>query len=132
MALAVVWVSSWQMECCGDPFAVGDTVSLHLDAESDTEWYESALGSEMARRITHAEEHHQEDEEYPEFTGHVLGIQRSWCAFGPTGADERVHYPIPGTARFENVDRIDLSLRSSHPELNFNGWVVDLELDDDG
>lgn len=130
MAQAVVWVSSWQMECCGDPFAVGDNVTWHLDDEPDPEWYEAALGTEVAQRITHAEEHHSDDEEFPQVTGRVISITRAWCDYGPTAADDRVLYPIPGSAVFESVDRYDGSERDAHPELTFNGWVVELELAD--
>lgn len=126
MTAAIVWISSWEMECCGEPFAVGDIVSLHLDDKPDARWYESALGSDVAQRITHAEGHHEE--EYPEYSGRVLGIERAWCAYGPSGTDDRDHYPIPGTARFETVERIDGPERQADPDVIFNGWVVELDL----
>lgn len=89
MTEAIVWISSWQMECCGEPFGVGDIVSLHLDDEPDTPWLASALGSDVAHRVTPAEDHH--GEEHPEPTGRVVRIERAWCAHGPEGADDRGH-----------------------------------------
>lgn len=132
MALAVVWYSAWQMECCGDDFAVGDTVSWHLDDAPDPDWYEAALGPEIAQRITHAEEHHPTDDDFPAFTGRVLGLQRAWCRYSPTGSDNRVLYPAPNSALFERVDASDIPDRREHGELTFNGWIVELELADFG
>lgn len=128
MSLAVVWYSSWQMECCGDPFAVGDIVTWHLDDTPDVDWYEAALGPELAQRITHAEEHHPTDEEFPEFTGRVITINQAWCEFGPAEPDGRVLYPTPNSAVFEQVDRSDIPGRRANAALTFNGWVVELDL----
>lgn len=116
------------MECCGDDFAVGDEVTWHLDGEPDVEWYESALGADRAQRITHAEEHHPTDEDFPEFSGQVLSITRAWCRYGPVGSDDRVHYPVPGSAEFQQVERSDGVERYAHTGLTFNGWIVELDL----
>ena len=50
--MALVWYSSWQMECCGDPFAVGDTVDWDLAPSTDLEWrsLDSALRSSSSPR----------------------------------------------------------------------------------
>lgn len=129
MTVAVVWYSSWQMECCGEPFAVGDIVTWHLDGEPEPAWYLSALGPEVGQRITHEEEHHPTDEDFPEFTGRVVTITRNWCEYGPVGIDDRVHHPIAGTYRFQPVDRAEGAAEHSSSGLIFNGWVVELSLD---
>lgn len=54
-----VWVDEWQMECCGDPFHVGSTVTWTL-APADREWLTRALGEETAATIEWGEEHHDE------------------------------------------------------------------------
>ncbi len=128
MALAVVWYSAWQMECCGDDFAVGDTVRWHLDDAPDPDWYDAALGPAVARRITHAEDHHPSDHEFPVLIGRVIGIQRAWCGYGPTGKGDRVLSPISGSAWFEKVDESDLPGGRERGELIFNGWVVEVDL----
>lgn len=128
MARAVVWYAAWQMECCGDEFAVGDTVSWHLDDAPDPDWYEAALDMQIAQRITHAEEHHPTDDDFPVLTGRVVGIQRAWCRYGPTEPESKVLYPTSNSALFEQVDGSDIPDRREHGELIFNGWVVDLDL----
>ncbi|MEV5613049.1 DUF6578 domain-containing protein [Streptomyces sp. NPDC052225] len=53
MTLWTVWYESWQMECCGTPFAVGDEVALPLmitpreqvgDAAEWEEWFSVVEG----------------------------------------------------------------------------------------
>lgn len=128
---AVVWYASWQMECCGDPFAVGDRVTWSVEAYIDDDWFSAALGPEMATRITHSEEHHSEDaDDLTEISGRVLTIVGAWGAYGPLNAGDRIHVPLPDSARFVDV-RETLGLeRQVSPELTFNGWIVELALDD--
>ena len=125
----VVWVSSWQMECCGDPFAVGDRVEWTAE-ETDDEWFAAALGPEMAGRITHSEEHHDDGREgLLHISGVVVSIAQAWCAYGPQGPDSRVRYPITGTAKFVDVRDDTIPDGRAFPDLHFNGWVVELEPD---
>lgn len=130
MARAVVWVDAWQMECCGEPFAVGGDVTWPLDGDPDRDWLEAALGPAAARRVTHAEEHHPDGEDLPQVTGRVVAIARSWCDYRPDPDDGRVLHPVAGSAVLSVVDRSDGDIeRAARPGLTFNGWVVDLVLD---
>jgi hypothetical protein len=52
-----VWVEGWQMECCGESFRIGSTVSWTL-TETDPELLETILGEERAAEIPFTEEHH--------------------------------------------------------------------------
>jgi hypothetical protein len=52
-----IWVDAWQMQCCGERFAVGDEVSWRL-REAGSDWLENVLGAEVARGVDAAEEHH--------------------------------------------------------------------------
>lgn len=128
--MAVVWVAAWQMECCGDAFAVGDRVAWTVDREMDREWFDAALGPDMAARLTHAEEHHaDENEDQPEVSGLVLSIIRAWGAYGPKSLGDLMLSPLPGSARFINVDRSDGFERHAFSGLTFNGWIVELDMD---
>jgi hypothetical protein len=127
---AVVWVASWQMECCGDPFSVGDRVVWTVDREVDDDWFAAALGPEAAARITHSEEHHSDrQEDLPTVAGQVLSIVRAWGAYGPRNEGDRTHYPLPGSERFVGVHESDGPERHAFSELTFNGWIVEVAED---
>ena len=125
---AVVWYASWQMECCGDPFAVGEEVAWTVEGDVNDEWFSAALGPNMGASITHAEEHHSDEERLDKIEGRVLTITGAWCAFGPAKPGDRVHVPLGGSARFVEVRQAGAADRGTFPDLRFNGWVVELEL----
>lgn len=127
---AVVWYASWQMECCGDPFAVGDRVTWTVEETVDDDWFAAALGTDVAARITHSEEHHSEDDDLTEISGRVLSIASAWGAYGPVNADDRIHVPLRGSARFVDVNETGGQERHRFPGLTFNGWIVELALGD--
>ena len=116
------------MECCGDPFSVSDDVAWTVEKDVDDEWFSAALGPDVAASITHAEEHHSVEEQVARLEGRVLSITAAWCAFGPVKPDDRVHVPLAGSARFVETQEAGAPDRATFPELNFNGWVVELEL----
>jgi Family of unknown function (DUF6578) len=127
--IAVVWVASWQMECCGDPFAVGERVTWTTDDEVDDEWFVGALGLEKASRITHSEEHHADrKDDLTEITGRVLSITRAWGAYGPRNPGGQIHYPLADSQRFLNVRESNGVERYAFSDLTFNGWIVELAL----
>ena len=117
------------MECCGDPFAVGDTVAWTVEENVADEWFEDALGHGRAAQITHAEEHHSDDAPLADISGRVLSITGSWCAYGPSTPGDRVHYPLQGSAQFVEVREAGGSDRQTFPGLTFNGWIVNLATD---
>ncbi len=128
--MAVVWVAAWQMECCGDPFSVGDRVVWTVDRAVDDDWFVAALGPDMAARITHSEEHHADHEEdLLEVSGRVLSIIRAWGSYGPQNPGDQVHVPLPGSARFIEVNNSDGVERHAFSDLTFNGWIVELDQD---
>jgi hypothetical protein len=67
-----LWLSSWEWGCCGDPFTVGDSVTLTV-VPPDRGWLASTLGPELANTIDHGESHH-EDGELSTVTGRVNAI----------------------------------------------------------
>jgi hypothetical protein len=128
--LAVVWVTAWQMECCGEPFAVGDRVSWSVRNDPDVEWLTAALGADVGTTVTHAEEHHTDDgEDLPRLEGRVVTIKRAWGRFEPVNPGDSIHCPASGSERFLDVRESDGIERHAFSELSFNGWVVELDLE---
>jgi hypothetical protein len=59
-----IWMDSWQMQCCGQPFEIGSHVTWTIRAP-DAEWVADVLGHAGAARVTAAEEHHEAAEDAP-------------------------------------------------------------------
>ena len=53
-----VWVEDWQMQCCGDPFAVGDAVCWMAVRSAGMKEVDSILGLENGTSIEWVEDHH--------------------------------------------------------------------------
>ncbi len=128
--MALIWYDTWQMECCGDPYAIGDEVAWSLSGRTDVDWLEVALGTELAAAVTHVEDHHEVEGDAVVRTGAVLDIRCVSCRYAPTpGEDQRVRHPVEGTTRTWPVQRADGSERSTD-DRSFIGYLVDLDLRD--
>jgi hypothetical protein len=68
-----VWVSEWQLRCCGDPFDVGAWVEWHV-VPPDSTWLTDILGAEVAATVLGMEEHHDRLEGATELAGRVRSI----------------------------------------------------------
>jgi len=56
----------------------------------------------------------------------TCGIEFAYGRYAPIPSDERVLYPVPGSAELTAVARVDGTETGASP-LNFNGYLVDLE-----
>lgn len=130
--MALVWYPAWQMECCGAPFAVGDTTAWSLSEKADVDWLEVAIGSDLAPAVTHVEDHHEVEGDAVGRTGTVRGIRLAACRYAPVpGADQRVRHPVAGTALITSVQRADgrEGARDAGPDdRTFVGYLVELQL----
>jgi len=126
--VAVVWYSSWQMECCGEPFSVGDVVAWSLAENPDVEWLEPVIGRDLAALVTHQEDHHALRDGAATRRARVLGIRCAYSSYapGPDG-DERTLRPVAGTAEIVPAQYVGGS-ESTGSKLHLNGYLVDLEL----
>ena len=127
--VVLIWYSDWEMECCGEPFAVHDIVEWDLTPALDTDWLKDVVGDELASRVTHSHEKHGPGEAgRRRRRGQVLSIR---CAYGrhapAPGGNEDMLYPVAGTAQLISVDRVD-GREGRRSELDFNGYLVKLEL----
>lgn len=129
----LVWVSDWQIQCCGEEFAVGDQVAWPLLPvnRADT-YFAPLLGGELAAGLTHSYEGHEEPE-VPDVSGTVLGIRTVACRMAPLPppADQRELHVVAGSGRLQWIDAIDqwLDLHGDPSGLHFAGWLVDLDLE---
>ncbi|MFI1995628.1 DUF6578 domain-containing protein [Actinoplanes sp. NPDC020271] len=118
-----IWVDDWQMQCCGEPFAVGDEVSWTLRAP-DTEWLEPVLGKDLAAGIDLAEEHHGGVEETPPTVGTVVAIRAVHCRYGPLAGGAGLG-PVAGSGVISTVRSAD-GWTPDRGDLKFAGYVVEV------
>jgi hypothetical protein len=126
--MARVWYSAWQMECCGEPFSVNDTVEWELTSVPDLGWLEAVIGSDLAAQVTHQEDHHDLDEGANTRTGRVRSIRCAYSRYAPArGGDTRTLFAVPGTAEIRSAERVD-GTEAGRGELHFNGYLVEIDL----
>ena len=122
----VVWVDSWQIQCCGDPIDVGGTVSWTLSSSFDRPFLRSVIG-DHAEGITHAEDHHGDlPEGSPRTEGVVESISAAFCEYAPRrGGPERTLYPVEGTEVLQPREHAD-GWEVEPDGLRFVGYMVRL------
>lgn len=125
---ALVWVDAWQQQCCGDAFAVGDTVTWPLESEPDREWLRDALTPELASCLTHHQERHAVGgAEPPRRTGVVVGVRAAFGRYAARADDGAGLHPEPGSAVLVDLARVE-GAESFPTGERLNGFVVELEL----
>lgn len=129
MTRALVWIDSWQFECCGDTFAVGETVDWTVVRKADRSWLETVVGSEVAQTITHSQDEHGVNEGAEmSMTGRVLAISMASCSYRQSPSERNAIVPVPGTEVLRPVEVAD-GLGGYTKDLRWNGYVVDLEVE---
>lgn len=126
-----IWVDDWQIQCCGENFAPGDTVTWHL-LEVAPEDYAARVGSDRAAEIDFREEHHGQGEEHaPPTRLRVLTITEVHCRYeAPPGSASNVRHPVPGTTELVPVGKAD-GWAAARPHVEFTGYLVTAERRDD-
>jgi hypothetical protein len=121
-----VWVSAWQMQCCGEPFRLGSPVTWTV-RDADAEWLAAVLGDEASKAVDAAEDHHSDADAGSEpVTGTVSRITAVHCRYTPRpGGDPRSLYPVPGSAVFADVRSADGHVADRGEEV-FLGYLVKL------
>ncbi|MGS2618595.1 DUF6578 domain-containing protein [Micromonospora sp. LZ34] len=119
-------MDDWQLQCCGDPFAVGAEVSWTL-RDADSEWLAEMLGSGSAIGVDAAEEHHGDlGEDAPLMVGTVASIDAVHCRYAPLlGSEERGLHPVPGSGTLSTVNSAD-GWTPDRGDLTFVGYLVRL------
>ena len=120
MAEREVWVEDWQMQCCGEPFSVGDVVHWTAAASVGVEELEPILGKAVAASIGWVEDHHD-----LAVTEAVTGTVRSVRAvFYRARVVDRVVLPVAGSGVL--VPKSHVSGWEENDDLRFLGYIVTL------
>lgn len=101
---------SWDMDCCGSPFAIGSEVEWELSpiGEADREFHRHAFGDELVESITDIHDTHGVVSDTP---ATVRGVVRS-IARVHNAAISPVHIePATNAGQWEQV----------------SGWIVDID-----
>ncbi|MGC1287738.1 MAG: DUF6578 domain-containing protein [Streptosporangiaceae bacterium] len=120
-----VWVDGWQMQCCGEPFAVGSDISWTL-GDADADWLEAVLGAK-ATEVDSAEEHHGAlAGDAPKTAATVSSISAVHCRYAhdPSG-DSKILYPVRDSAVLTELPAAD-GWTPDRGDLQFTGYLVEL------
>jgi len=124
---AVVWVSEWEMACCGEPFSVGDRVSWHVVAEAETggAWQAEIAAAAGGSSIDYCETHHEPygDNASP-LTGTVVRIRAIIRESASSAANPIVFQSVPGTVGLRDLAALDRDSGWSSPETLLDGTPV--------
>ena len=127
--IRTVWVDGWQMQCCGDPMHVGETVSWRLSRDVDRDFLGQVLGAAEASLLTDAEDHHETLSTNTELTvGTIRSIRASFCDFAPrAGSGQTTRYPVVGSGTVEGRASAD-GWEPEGDDRRFVGYVVAVEV----
>jgi hypothetical protein len=107
----VVWLTSWEWECCGDRFALGDDVEWQLlpIQEATRSWLSALFGPVVAGQVTHEETHHDVEERRiaVPMRGRVLEIMSAFSRRAAADDDPVTLYPTPGSGRLASREAVN-------------------------
>ena len=124
-----VWLEGWQWGCCGDDFAVGDTVTWRLGPAGDRYASVHADGLALALAPDYFEDHHIDlPEDAPATSGVVRRIRNLLCEYGQVGGKHSYEYAtVPGTVAVRDAQRFDRDAQFPEPLERF-GYLIDFEI----
>lgn len=121
----VVWVADWEMQCCGEPFEVGQTVEWHLTMSTDNEWLAEMFGTPSGAGVTSYYDHHSEDGQAPRVRGVVRSIRTVRCTYRQSG---RTLVPVSGSATTcRQASATGWEAESEAEGIRFVGYLVELD-----
>lgn len=119
-----MWIDSWQMQCCGEPFRVGGRVEFSTTPVVDREFLGTVLGEERAATVTDYEDHHDlDDGPMSALVGRVEYIEAISCRYERW---DRTLLPVPGTTKAVRLDEAT-GWEPEDEEIRFVGYVVALQ-----
>lgn len=120
-----MWIDGWQMQCCGDPFRVGQRVEFSTTSQVDREFLSVVLGEQRTAALTDHEDHHDVAVgPKSSITGTVKSIEAISCRYEPR---ERAMYPVAGTTKAARCDEATGGWEPEDDDVDFVGYVVTLQ-----
>ena len=125
---ALIWVADWELQCCGKPFAVGDTVTwATTPADGSSDWLAVLVGPDLAHEISYLNTRHgpHPSEGSASIRGEVVGIRAAFVMHEADPPDSKMLHPVPGSEHLHDVFRAD----GWEPDIGtrrFRGYVVRL------
>jgi hypothetical protein len=128
----VVWISDWEMQCCGGDFRVGSEVDWTLSPTVYLDWKEAALGPTVAASVTDDYDEHGIRDNGVLTHGTVQSIRAAFCEYAPrprrpSGTEL---YPVTNTGSCEDRTSSNSGFEPASPTLKFIGYLVDLTVED--
>lgn len=116
-----VFYECWQMQCCGDPFKISDTIKWTVVKD-----YQLILSDDVTLDdLDYVYEAHDHTAKLLNFTGVVKRIWGLYEKFEPSDKDP--NFPlIPIHGELIEIDSVD-GWEEPIGELEITGYVVDLE-----
>lgn len=115
-----VFYECWQMQCCGDPFKIGDTVKWTVVKD-----YQLILSDDTTLGdLDYVYEAHDNAVKLFNFTGVVKKIWGLYEKYEPSEDNPRLMYPVHG--ELIELDSVD-GEEESIGELEISAYVVELE-----
>lgn len=118
------------MQCCGEPFSVGDWVEWTATSADDSrDWPSDILGEAMASRVAYLESHHgpEPPESVVLIVGRVVAVQAVFVEHEADAPGSRSLRPVRGTRLLRAVTRAD-GCEPDLPSRWFRGYLVQLRL----
>jgi hypothetical protein len=118
----------WQMQCCGSPFSVGSRVEWTIATLADRDHLARVLGNDIARTVTHYEEHHGGlPDDAPSTAGVVRAIRAVRCRYERDASEPPdAGYPVKGSATIKQIHSAD-GWDADEGEAEFVGYLIDLD-----
>lgn len=129
MSAVSVWVSDWEIKCCGAPFALGVAREFSLAPVQDVDWFNNIFGAGSPLLPDMTEELHAEPETpIRTVTARPSRIRLVQVRYAPApGRGERFLEPVAGSAEL-----IDLSESAGwdaeNPGFTLAGYLIEIDL----
>ena len=120
----IIHYEGWQMECCGDPFKIGDHVEWRVGKMSTDE--SDVLGEYGDMKVDYFEDHHDISEKttqakFEHISGRVASIKSLYNIYS-----ERNGALYPGKSKLIPADNTNRSC-DDMGEYHFNGMIVEID-----
>lgn len=124
--MALLFLESWQHECCGDPFEVGDAVAWPV-APVEAEGLVPLLGAALGRQVHLSVERH--GDEVGTLGGTVRSVRAVFHRFEPVREhpDGTYRRGLPGSGQLRHVRRTRQGERLD--DLEWAGYLVEVAVD---